>query len=952
MDKKIKPLSTILLLFASVVVLFFPVFIKWKGIFHNDQAMSEWIRHYFFAQNLQKGLLPLWDPHVWCGALPHYAFIFSGENYYFLLWPFIYFADLTNLDNAYWAICLLPLFLHYFIAITGMFLLLKRIAKCNWVASFTGAFVYMYSPSFAYAYVSQDNLIMQAWLPWLIYVYTKCVERFSFGKLFLGALIFAFIWFGGKLQYMPFVIFIWFGFIFLSAAENRDLRGKFNLAKPAGIAALMLGLGTALSAIYLLPVMQGLSFTNLHLDLNLANAVSHGPGNMNPAYLITLLLPNFFGNITGVNFIFGRLMFWDANMSAGMAITFIIFVAAIIPIVFSSIIVQNRRQRNLITLGLSLYVFSVLCVLGGSTPFYRLFIGWMPVVRLLPYPIRYRMIQCFAASLLVGCGLNFLTSCGFPELKRKLSKLSLVYVFMSILAVTGVLFLYGNKGGQNTWLAGLDVKTNDFFSLHEPVGIYTPKTARVKGIRVIFDGDSQGEIRYADNHNVLPAEGVLIGKYAILEKGWAEFKVDVPPNKFLWILPVSGEGRIGYWKGQDHCFLYGKGWRINQCSSAININAESYKVKPALFYRLINGYADKRPVISSLFYWLIVSIFIILGIRIFSIKQFGYLMAIFVILESFFFGTKAFYGCTFNEAQSNSRAFLPHNVRFMRPSEHVMFKQMTSDIFPKIDPSMRIASEYPFYDNLVYLNQGFALMGEPPFPLEKRFKNAIESAYARPMDQSMFYEGGGNLPPDSEFLNNFSVKYFLTRTYGKVFRQEQCFSINGEPAKYMHINDKAIPRVYTINNIVFVDEKEEFGKLISGDLRKAVYINPNYKDIVRKAHIANALFNFEDFQNNNIIRRLDFSNPNEIKIEVDIKIPSMMVLTEVWFPGWEAFDGNRAIKIYRVNYCQRGIWLENGEHRLRLRFRPLIWYIGMVISLSAAFCMAVFFIISLRRHDR
>ncbi|MDD5560799.1 MAG: hypothetical protein PHT50_01505 [Candidatus Omnitrophica bacterium] len=952
MDKKIKPLGTILLLFLSAAVLFFPVFIKWKGVFHNDQAMSEWIRHYFFAQNLQKGVFPLWDPHVWCGALPHYAFIFSGENYYFLLWPFLYLADLANLDNAYLAICLLPLFLHYFIAITGMFLLLKRIAKCNWIASFSGAFVYMYSPLFAYAYVSQDNLIMQSWLPWLIYVYAKCVERFTFGKLFLGALIFAFIWFGGKLQYIPFVIFIWLGFVFFSAAENHGLRNKFNLAKPIGIAALMFALGTVLSAIYLLPVMQGLKFTNLHLDLNLANAVSHKPGNMSPAYLITLLLPNFFGNITGVNFIFERLMFWDANMSGGMAITFMVFVAAIVLIMFSSILAQNKPQRNLIVLGLSLYLFSVLCVLGGNAPFYRLFIGWMPVVRLLPYPIRYRMIQCFAASLLVGCGLNFLTSCVSAELKRKLSKLSLVYVLISILAITGVLFLYGHKEGRNTWSAGFDTKADGFFSLHEPVGVYTPKTARVKKIRVIFDGASQGEIRFADNHNLLPTGGVLIKKYAVLEKGWSEFKVDISPDKFLWILPVSGEGRIGYWNDQDHCFLYSNAWRINQCSSAININKESYELKPALFFRLINGYVEKRPVVFSLLYWLIVSVFIILGIRILSIKKFGYLMAILVILESFFFGTKAFYGGTFNEAQTNSRAFLPHNVRFIRPSEHAMFKQMISEVFPVIDHSMRIASEYPFYDNLVYLNQGFALMGEPPFPLEKRFKEAMEAAYARPMDQSIFYEGGGNLPLNTEFLNNFSVKYFLARHSGRIFRQEECFPINGESAKYLHINKEAIPRVYTINNIVFVDEKEEFRKLVSGDLREALYMSRNYKDLARKAHIASSPFNFEDFQNNNIIKRLDFSNPNEIKIEVEINIPSMMVLTEVWFPGWEAFDGKKRIEIYRVNYCQRGIWLENGKHQIRLRFRPPIWNIGMAISLSTAFFMIVFFIIRLKKYVR
>jgi len=950
MDKRIKLLGTISLLFISSLILFLPVFIKWKGIFHNDQAMSEWIRHYFFAQNFQKGIFPLWDPHVWCGAMPHYAYVYSGENYYFLLWPFAYLSNFNNIDNAYWTLCLLPLFLHYFIAVSGMFLLLKKVVKCNWLASFIGAFAYMYSPAFSYAYVSQDNLIMQAWLPWLLYVYMESIKKLTFWKLFLGGFIFAFIWFGGKLQYMPYIIFIWLGFISLAIFGNYNLRAKNNFIKPIGIAFLMFVLGTALSAVYLLSILDGLKFTKLHLDLSFINAVSYKIGNMPFSYLVTLFLPDFFGNITGQDFIFDNLMFYWANMSGGMATTFIVFLGVLAPIAILSRAAQSKHYLKYAILGAGLYLFSIFCAMGGNTPFYRLLIGWIPVVNILPYPIRYRMIQCFAASLLIGLGLHFITSMNSQTLKYRLRKLAWIYILISFLAIIAVLFLFQKKEDYKGWVNRLDIKVKDFLPLREPVGVYTSKTARTKKMRLMFDGYSQGEIRYADTNKVLPTQGTLIRNYAVLGKEWVKFDVDVPPNKFLWILPVSGEGRIGYWKDNDHCFLYNNIWRIKQFTNAINIYRQSHGSKIALFYGLISGYVERKPVVFSLFYWAAFAVFIIIGIRLFSSKQFGYLAAILVIFEFFYFGTKAFYGCTFNSALTEGRSFLPHNVRARMPSEHPMFNEMISGVFPITDSVMRIATDYPFYDNFVYLNYRFALMGEPPQPLETRFKEAIEAAYKRRMDEGMFFEGGGNLPHSQEFLNNFSVKYFLGRSAEKIFTEEQCVSVSGEPNKYVHINKEALPRVYTINNIIFNSTDKEFKELVFGDLKKALYMSSNEGPIPMKK---NEKFNysFEDLQIKNSIERVDFSNPNEVRIDINIDIPSMMVLTDVWSPGWQAFDGERQTKIYRVNYCQRGIWLEKGKHHVWLKFEPLAWRIGLIISLSAASCMFVFLIISMKKHD-
>ena len=211
MDRKV--VIFIILLIFAVIALFLPAMAKWQGMFCDDQATSEFVKNSFFAGNLQKGIIPLWDPHIWGGALVHCAFIYSGLNYYLPLWPFFFLADLDNLNHSYWMLTILPLLMHYILAAIGMFVLLKKVVKCNSFSAFIGAFAYVYTPVFTYGYVAQNIIIMSAWLPWLIFLSTKIFERFRLWKLLLASIIFAFMWTAGAPHFLFFLMIIWGSFV-------------------------------------------------------------------------------------------------------------------------------------------------------------------------------------------------------------------------------------------------------------------------------------------------------------------------------------------------------------------------------------------------------------------------------------------------------------------------------------------------------------------------------------------------------------------------------------------------------------------------------------------------------------------------------------------------------------------------------------------------------------------
>ena len=86
-------------------------------------------------------------------------------------------------------------------------------------------------------------------------------------------------------------------------------------------------------------------------------------------------------------------------------------------------------------------------------------------------------------------------------------------------------------------------------------------------------------------------------------------------------------------------------------------------------------------------------------------------------------------------------------------------------------------------------------------------------------------------------------------------------------------------------------------------------------------------------QEANPIKRFSNYNPNGVDIDIFVTIPSMLVVTDVWYPGWEVNIDNRRGYLYRVNYCQKGVWLEKGRHFVRFRFCPLAWKIGVAVTL-------------------
>lgn len=74
--------------------------------------------------------------------------------------------------------------------------------------------------------------------------------------------------------------------------------------------------------------------------------------------------------------------------------------------------------------------------------------------------------------------------------------------------------------------------------------------------------------------------------------------------------------------------------------------------------------------------------------------------------------------------------------------------------------------------------------------------------------------------------------------------------------------------------------------------------------------------------------------PNAVRVQARMACKGMVILSDVFFPGWHAtIDGNPA-PIYEVNEAMRGVVVPAGNHTLTFRYRPFSVVAGFLLTLA------------------
>ena len=90
--------------------------------------------------------------------------------------------------------------------------------------------------------------------------------------------------------------------------------------------------------------------------------------------------------------------------------------------------------------------------------------------------------------------------------------------------------------------------------------------------------------------------------------------------------------------------------------------------------------------------------------------------------------------------------------------------------------------------------------------------------------------------------------------------------------------------------------------------------------------------------------KVTYPDPQRAVLEVDLESPGLVILADVFYPGWELLIDGKLAPVYRVNGLMRGAAVTKGPHRLVYTYKPRSFRMGLLVSLGG---VAAFVVLSL-----
>jgi hypothetical protein len=74
--------------------------------------------------------------------------------------------------------------------------------------------------------------------------------------------------------------------------------------------------------------------------------------------------------------------------------------------------------------------------------------------------------------------------------------------------------------------------------------------------------------------------------------------------------------------------------------------------------------------------------------------------------------------------------------------------------------------------------------------------------------------------------------------------------------------------------------------------------------------------------------------PEQVEVDVVTVAPGFLILSDAWYPGWEASVDGELVMIHQANILFRAVALDAGRHKVVFSFRPASLTIGAGVSLA------------------
>jgi len=151
-------------------------------------------------------------------------------------------------------------------------------------------------------------------------------------------------------------------------------------------------------------------------------------------------------------------------------------------------------------------------------------------------------------------------------------------------------------------------------------------------------------------------------------------------------------------------------------------------------------------------------------------------------------------------------------------------------------------------------------------------------------------------------------------------------------------NRDVLPRAFIVHQAEIVPDDQTLARLAQPDFRPdQIVLLSDGAPLDSARAVAQADVQIEEYKSERVVIR---AATNE---------PGYLVLTDAWYPGWEASVDGASVPIRRADYMFRAVRLEPGTHRVVFEYHPLSFTVGAWISGISAAILVVLGWLGLRR---
>jgi uncharacterized membrane protein YfhO len=88
------------------------------------------------------------------------------------------------------------------------------------------------------------------------------------------------------------------------------------------------------------------------------------------------------------------------------------------------------------------------------------------------------------------------------------------------------------------------------------------------------------------------------------------------------------------------------------------------------------------------------------------------------------------------------------------------------------------------------------------------------------------------------------------------------------------------------------------------------------------------------------IVKVTYPTPQRVELDATLESAGLVVLADVYYPGWELTIDGEPAPIHRVNGLMRGAAVAAGNHRLVYTYAPWSFQVGLIVSFIGSAALA------------